>query len=440
MQIQEAQMDMELYTMSSKELLRLDYIKKLIERRITQVDVAERLNMSIRQIQRLVKAYKANNHEGLISKKRGKSGNRFIPLDIKAKIVDIIIKHYSDFGPTLAAEKLRECHDYNISVETLRKWMMEYHLWIPRKEKLKRAYQPRYRRNCFGEMVQIDGSLHHWFEDRGPKCTLLVYIDDATSSLMHLHFVASESMQTYFLATKIYINKHGRPLAFYSDKLSVFRNNGYVSEANAMKATHFGEALKELDIQLICANSPQAKGRVERANKTLQDRLVKELRLQNISTIPLANQYLEEFTQDYNNRFAKPPISKENKHRPVSDHMNLDNILCYKTMRTISNSLTFQHNRQLYLLEDTIETRALRRKQILFCEYPEGHIKVFYNNKELSYRMVYDRVEHLPQGTIVPDNKFLTDILEYAKKRAEELKPIRRSTCAPRRNHLKYLT
>ena len=425
--------------MSSKELLRLDYINKLIERRMTQIQAAKKLNISVRQVQRLVKAYKDNNYQGLISKKRGKPGNHVISSEYKARILDIVIKHYSDFGPTLTAEKLRECHDYRISVETLRKWMIEYNLWTPRNQRLARAYQPRYRRNCLGELVQIDGSLHHWFEDRGPKCTILVYIDDATSKLMHLKFVASESMHTYFLATKAYINKHGRPLAFYSDKLSVFRKNGYREATNAINATQFGRALQELDIQLICANSSQAKGRVERANKTLQDRLVKELRLRNISTIQEANIYLEEFIQDYNNRFAKPPISGENKHRSISDYMNVDNILCFKTMRTVSINLTFQHDRQLFMLEDTTETRQLRRKQVLLCEYPEGYIKVFYNSKEIKYRMLYDRAEQIPQGTIVTDNKFLSDILEYAKKRKEELPQIGRSRSAPRKNHLKYV-
>jgi hypothetical protein len=374
----------------------------------------------------------------LVSKKRNKPSNNAISIEFKSKILDIIIKHYSDFGPTLAAEKLRECHDYNVSVETLRKWMIEHNLWLTRKQKLKRAYQPRYRRNCLGELVQIDGSLHPWFEDRAPKCSLLVYVDDATSKLMHLQFVASESMHAYFLATKGYINKHGRPLAFYSDKLGVFRNNGY-KEAKIVKSTQFGRALQELDIQLICANTCQAKGRVERANKTLQDRLVKELRLRNISTVQEANLYLEEFIQDYNNRFAKPPISNENMHRPLSKHMVLDNILCFKTMRTVSYNLTFQHNRQLFLLEDSVQTRELRRKQVLLCEYPEGHIKIFYQDLELKYSMLYDRVEQRPQGEIVTDNKYLSEVLEYAKKRAEEMPQIKRSKSAPRRTHLKYI-
>ncbi len=238
-----------------------------------------------------------------------------------------------------------------------------------------------------------------------------MYIDDATSKLMQLYFTASESMQTYFLATKSYISKHGRPLAFYSDKLSVFRNANHKA-AEEGNATQFGRALRELDIQLICANSSQAKGRVERANKTLQDRLVKELRLRNISTIKDANGYLEEFIQEHNDKFAKAPIYSEDLHRELLPHMLPNEILCFKTLRTVSINLTFQHNRQLFMLEDTIQTRELRRKQITLYEYPEGGIKVFYHDKELQYRILYDRVKELAQGEIVTDNKYLADILD----------------------------
>ena len=184
-------------------------------------------------------------------------------------------------------------------------------------------------------------------------------------------------MQTYFLATKAYVTKHGRPLAFYSYKLGVFRV-AHKEAAEQGAITQFGRALQELDIQLICANTCQAKGRVERANKTLQDRLVKELRLKNISSIEETNVYLEEFTKDHNAKFAKAPLNHTNMHRTLSSHMILDGILCFQTTRIISHNLTFQHNRQLFLLEHNAQTRALRRKQITLCEYPEGEIKVFY--------------------------------------------------------------
>lgn len=434
----------ELFTMSVKELSRLDYIRMFFEKRLNQADISKKLGISIRQVQRLIKSYRDNNYKGLISKKRGKISNNKISSKLKGEILELLINNYHDFGPTFATEKLVEQHGYIISAETIRKWMIEHNLWLTRNQKLKRAYQPRYRRNCVGELVQIDGSIHRWFEDRGPKCTLLVYIDDATSKLMELKFVASESMQTYFISTKSYINKHGRPLAFYSDQLSVFRNHGCKGQ-EILQSTQFGRALREVDIQLICANSSQAKGRVERANKTLQDRLIKEMRLRNISTVEAANIYVAEFIKDFNKRFEKKPISREDKHRPLATHMELDKIFCYKTDRTVSKNLTFQHNKQLFLLEDIQQTRILRRKRVELCEYPDGSIKIFYQENELKYKVLYDRVEpeatnQVAQGQIVLENKYLSDVLEYANNRKKELPKIKRSSHAPSRTHLKYMT
>ena len=178
---------MELITMSNKELSRLELIQKLIERRLTQVEVAAILKISSRQVQRLVNSYRNSSANGLVSKKRGKPSNNVISGGDKTKVLAIITERYTDFGPTLAAEKLLLNHGYKVSVETIRKWMMDSALWIPRKQKLKRAHQPRYRRNCLGELVQIDGSYHDWFEGRAPKCCLLVFIDDATSKIIQLY-------------------------------------------------------------------------------------------------------------------------------------------------------------------------------------------------------------------------------------------------------------
>ena len=171
----------------------------------------------------------------------------------------------------------------------------------------------------------------------------------------------------------------------------------------------------------------------------MQDRLVKELRLRNISTVKEANIYLEEFIKEHNNKFAKPPIHSVNVHRDLQPHMLLDEILCFKTLRTVSYNLTFQYNRKLFLLEDNEETRVLRRKQIALCEHPEGHIKVFYQNQELKYRIIYDRVKELSQGEIITDNKYLTELLEYAQKRQQQLPSKRRSSSAPTRTHLQYI-
>lgn len=237
-----------------------------------------------------------------------------------------------------------------------------------------RSFQPRYPRERFGELIQIDGSTHHWLEDRGPRCTLLVYVDDATSKLTSLYLTASESTHTYFLATQQHLTRYGKPIAFYSDKLSVFKVNNPTNQETIM--TQFGRALYELNIDLMCANTCQAKGRVERANQTLQDRLVKELRLRNISTIPVANAYLPEFIEDYNRRFGKEPLDDVNADRTLRAHESLQESLCFKQERTVTHNLTIQYDRVLYLIEDTVVNRALRSKKIMLHEYPDGSISL----------------------------------------------------------------
>jgi hypothetical protein len=194
-------------------------------------------------------------------------------------------------------------HGLPIGVETLRQWMIDDGIWVRRRDRNKRVYQPRHRRDCLGELIQVDGCEHWWFEDRGPQCTLLVFVDDATSRLMHLSFVASESTFAYFQATRSYLEAHGKPIALYSDKHSVFRLNK-PDAANGSDMTQFGRALHELNIDILCANAPQAKGRVERAHKTLQDRLVKELRLAGADDVEAGNALLPAFMADYNARFA----------------------------------------------------------------------------------------------------------------------------------------
>jgi hypothetical protein len=195
-------------------------------------------------------------------------------------------------------------------------------LWQDRRARLRPVHQPRYRRDCVGELIQIDGSEHSWFEGRGPQCTLLVYIDDATSRLMHLQFVESESTFDYFAATRAYLERHGKPVAFYSDKHGVFRVNSK-DAVGGDGMTQFGRALHALNIDIICANSSQAKGRVERANGTLQDRLVKEMRLCGIDTIAAGNAFLPAFIDDYNARFAKAPLEDRDVHCPLAGHDDL---------------------------------------------------------------------------------------------------------------------
>ena len=286
-------MGMEWVLMSERELNRVEVLSQVSQGRMTTTNAANVLGLSRRQVHRLLKKFQTDGPAAIRHKARGRASNNRIDPAVRELAVTLVRENYSDFGPTFAAEKLEEDHGLKVSRETLRKWMQDAGIWLSRKQR-RTFHQPRLRRECFGELIQIDGSDHHWFEDRGPSCTLLVFIDDATSTLMHLEFVKSESTFSYFGALEAYLHTHGRPVAFYSDKHTVFRvPNQAAKSGHGM--TQFGRALNELNIEILCANSSQAKGRVERANRTLQDRLVKELRLAGVSDMEAANAFLPGF-------------------------------------------------------------------------------------------------------------------------------------------------
>ncbi|MBB5405441.1 hypothetical protein HDG41_007537 [Paraburkholderia sp. JPY162] len=323
----------------------------------------------------------------------------------------IIRERYADFGPTLACEKLRESHGLVLSKETVRHLMTDAGLWAPRRQRPPKVYQPRARRACLGEQVQIDGSDHHWFEDRAPACTLLVYVDDATSRLMALHFTATESTFGYFEATRAYLERYGKPVAFYSDRASVFRSTA--AGKTGRSVTHFGRAMYELNIDTFCANSSPAKGRVERAHLTLQDRLVKELRLRNISTIASANAYAPAFIAAYNARFAKPPRSAFDAHRPLREDEDLDRLMTWREPRRVSKSLTVQYDRVLYLLDDTPANRRLVHRYIEVWEYPDGRIEPRVDGMALPC-VPYDRLAAIDQGAVI-EHKRLGHALQVAQ-------------------------
>lgn len=418
-------------TMSMQEIDRLKIIQGIIDGNLKPIQAAQRLQLTTRQVRRLVSQYRTEGTTGLTSKRRGHRSNRQLALGMGSLVLSIIQDKYSDFGPTLACEKLRECHNITLAKETVRKLMSEAGLWVPRKLRNSTVYQPRNRRNCIGELIQIDGSDHRWFEERAPACTLLVYIDDATSKLMHLHFTYSESTFSYFEATQAYIELHGKPQAFYSDKYSVFRVNQ--KEATSGDGhTQFGRALFELNIESICANSSQAKGRVERANLTLQDRLVKELRLQNISTMAAANTYVPAFITDYNRRFAKPPRNDFNVHRPLRDDEELNLIFTHREQRKVSNSLTLQYDKVLYMLTDTDITHKLIGRYIHVYEYPDGRIELRADGTTLPYTR-YDKLSEVDQGAIV-ENKRLSHVLQVAQV-IQEQRDSRRGRSAPARTN-----
>lgn len=408
-----------LLTMSTKELQKLETIQNVCDKRIRQIDASKILNLSRRHIQRLVNQYRQFGANGLVSKKRTKPSNRQFNVTLKRQVIDLIQTHYFDFGPTLAAEKLSEIHDIKLSTETIRKWMISVKLWKPRVKKKRKIYQPRARRDSLGELIQLDGSPHDWFEGRADKCTLLVFIDDATSAIMHLYFCESESTFSYMAATKQYIERHGKPVALYTDKHGVFRVN-HASNEDRNKLTQYGRALKELNIELICANTPQAKGRVERANLTLQDRLVKEMRLEGISGIAEANEWLESFIESHNKRFAKPAKRQLNVHRPVYEtQQELYDIFSWQATRKVTKSLTLQYDKVIYLLENTSENEKLISKNIMVHDYPNGHIDIKYLGQSLNYS-IFDKLARINQGEIV-ENKRLGAVLKLAMEEQERL-------------------
>ncbi|MDN7182525.1 ISNCY family transposase [Caballeronia sp. SEWSISQ10-4 2] len=399
-------------TVSMRELERIKIIAAVAEHRLKVVQAAERLDLCERQVSRLVRRYETSGPAGLVSGRRGQPSNRELPIDVRARAMALVRERYADFGPTLACEKLRECHGMTLAKETVRRWMRDAGLWIPRKQRPPTIHQPRNRRACLGELIQIDGSDHRWFEDRAPACTLLVFIDDATSRLMILHFTATESTFSYFEATRRYLEAYGKPVALYSDKASVFHCNNSATTAGK-GVTQFGRAMFELNIDTWCANSSQAKGRVERANLTLQDRLVKELRLRHIDTKEAANAYAPHFIADFNGRFGKVPRSAFNAHRPLREDEDLDLILTSRVPRRVSNSLTVQYDRVIYMLADTVENRSLIHKYLDVFEYPDGRIEIRVNGTALPY-VEYDRLSEIDQGAEI-DNKRLSHALQVAQ-------------------------
>ncbi|WP_321853044.1 ISNCY family transposase [Burkholderia cenocepacia] len=419
-----------LVTLTMQELDRLKVIQAVVDMGLKPGRAAERLGLSVRQVERLVIRYRERGPGGVASGRRGRPGNRKLDDGLALRALTIIRERYADFGPTLACEKLWECHGIRLAKETLRKLMTDAGLWIPRRQRPPKVYQPRARRACLGELIQIDGCDHRWFEERAPACTLLVYVDDATSRLMMLHFTQTESTFSYFEATRTYLERHGKPVAFYSDKYSVFRNTN--ASKTGQSVTHFGRAMYELNIDTFCANSSSAKGRVERAHLTLQDRLVKEMRLRGINTVADANAYAPSFIAMYNARFAKPPRSGFDAHRPVRSDEDLDVLLTWRETRRVTKALTVQYDRVLYLLDDTPENRTWIHRDIEVWEYPDGRIELRAAGQVLSARS-YDRLAEVDQGAIV-DHKRLSHALQLAQA-FQAQRDSRRIGTAPSRTH-----
>jgi transposase len=405
-----------LLTMSNREITRMEVMQRLKEKRLKQKEAAQMLGISIRQVKRLWRAYRQIGAPGLVSARRGKPSNNQLDAGVTQRALDLIKEKYDDFGPTLAHEKLTEVHGLKLSRESVRQIMIAERIWKPKRAKQPETHQMRERRACFGELVQIDGSDHDWFEGRGPRCTLLVYIDDATGQLGELWFVPEETFFGYCEASRHYFERFGKPVAFYSDKHGIFRVNQPRPLGTTSGLTQFGRAMQELEVEIICANSPQAKGRIERANQTLQDRLVKELRLQGISDIDSANAFLSQFRQDYNHRFAVAPRSNHDAHRPLHKSENLDLILTHQENRTLSKNLTVQFNHVIYQIQSKHPDYAMRKAQVTVCENAQGEVTIRYKNNPLAYT-IYQKSPH--QAEVV-DSKTLNRHINIPKPPAPD--------------------
>ena len=400
-------MKAEILQMSQQEQARSEVMRLYNDGYIKQKEAARRMGLSTRQVRRISKAYRLRGCHALVHGNRGRASNRKIGVETKQQALALVTQHYSDFGPTFASEKLAEKHGITVSVETLRQWMIELGVWTSKCKRQQRNHPMRERRPRFGELVQIDGSPHDWFEGRSPKCTLIVFIDDATSQLLDLQFSPSETTQAYMTSLRRYLKHHGRPVALYSDRHSIFTVNKEDS-VSGEQVTQFGRALKTLDIEAIKANSPQAKGRVERANQTLQDRLVKEMRLAGIANIEEGNNFLTEYMQMHNSKFAVKAASDEDAHRPVlHSEEELDLIFSIHHKRKLTKDLSLQYNNTVYQLTIKGIGYAMRGTIVTVCEDFTGKVTVLYQGKVQAYA-TYKRGEK-PQP--VADEKTINQLV-----------------------------
>jgi len=381
-------------SMSIKETERIIIMDNLIAKRIKQKHASKQLGISVRQVRRMVHRYKQEGILGLVHKSRGRIGNRALAQEKKQQVITHIKEQYPDFGPTLAFEKLAERDGIVVSRETVRQLMIKEGLWKAHKRKEVVIHTYRERRSCVGELVQLDGSSHRWFEMRADPCTLIAYIDDATSRIMDGEFTDYEGTFTLFLTTEHYLKTYGKPVSLYVDKHSTYRINRQATIEEELKdfqpQSQFGRAMRELRIELICANSPQAKGRIERLFETLQDRLVKEMRLLGITTKEEATRYFREvYIPKHNAKFSIPPEDPVDAHRTLLPSDDLVRIFTVQTARHVSKTLVVQYKNTRYQLDTTGTYQYLLKNQQLLVEESRAGVLVFrHKDKTIPYTII----------------------------------------------------
>jgi hypothetical protein len=378
------------------ELKRYQLITKVFDKNINQQDVAELLGLSDRQVRRIVKRVRVEGERGVIHRLRGLQGARRIPDNIRSRALELYRERYNGFGPTLASEKLLELDHLRVSDETLRLWLAADGLWQVDKRRNRKKRSWRARKDKFGQMVQMDGSHHDWLEGRGPKLVLMGYIDDATGSI-YCRFFDYEGTLPAMGGLKGYIELNGIPGQVYLDKHSTYRNNRKYKYTDwpfrdEEELTQFERSCRQLGIEVIHAHSPQAKGRIERLFKTLQDRLVKEMRLMNIKSSQESNAFLAKYIYKFNAKFAVPALKKGDAHRSLDKRISLEEIFSVQTEHVLRNDRTVIHERKLYQVTDRI-----RAQRVMVFEYLNGRMAIKHGQSRLSFNPIKDRPQVVPK-------------------------------------------
>src|SRR3990172_2318617 len=370
----------ETLTMKRKEAERLKVISRIEHHELTVAEAAESLQVSERQLYRILKQYRTVGEQGVIHRLRGCPSNAGYASEIRTTVIRLYREQYSDYGPTLFAEKLELYHTVTVSRRTLTRWLCQASLWAGTRKK--RPHRKKRERRCsIGSLVQFDGSEHDWFEGRGPKCCLLVAIDDATGRLM-LRFAAAEDTGSVLCFWRHYIDRYGIPAEIYTDFGSVYHDNN-----NPQHLTQFGRALQRLGIKPLFAHSPQAKGRVERSNRTHQDRLIKALREHNISSIEEANRFLETFYTDQRNlRFALQETLTDIHRSAVG--LDLKNIFCFEETRCVYNDWTITFEAQFIQLLRSDAPLPPPRSKVIVRRWLDSSLHIFWKEQELSYKLL----------------------------------------------------
>ena len=391
---------MERLMMSKRERTRLEVLNRVKRGELRLRKAAELLQLSYRQAKRAYGRFRREGDQGLVHRLRGRPGNRKVDEGKREVLLLRYQEKYGDFGPTLAAEYLAK-EGMRVAVETLRLWLLAAGLWQGKRQRA--AHRSwRARKEHLGEMVQMDGSHHDWFEGRRAWAVLMVMIDDATNETL-ARFFEAETTEAAMTMVCHYYKRHGLPRSFYVDRDSIYRINrdATIDEALAGEPalSQFGRAMKELGVKLICAHSPQAKGRVERRHGVLQDRLVKALRLERIADLATANRYLEErFLPELNARFTVPAKKRGDLHRRLPPGLDLARVLAFQEERVLQNDWTVRWRNRWFQVTAANQRHVRVRQRLLVCEQLDGTIRLFYNGRELAWKELAGR----PEG---PDRK-----------------------------------